>query len=586
MAPISPNIMAAYLRASATRCPDKEAVTFGERRVTWGELAQRSLRLANALVRLGVEPGDRVTFMFHNDPGFVETNYAVQIAGGIPVPLNYRFTAAEVKRQLSHSEARVVIYDGLSGAAVEQAAEDGAARDGRTFMRRGPGDLADALHYDELLESEQPDDPGVATAPEDTAAIIYTGGTTGFPKGVMLSYGAHVEMFANMLAGMLTRGVQLDMSADRLARLAEVSPLKLPFMGVMAPLIQSGPARWLASRPGAVGSLRAGLRRFLSDPRLSRMLKSEPMGYMVPSLPFFHSASYMLLMMGAMTGNLRFILPPAERFDPALVLAEIERERPFLMANVPTGWKKLVRHPDARGRDLSSVRVCISGAGVCPVDLKRRIFDGFPGALIMDMFGQTEMTPVTAFRMDAGPETLKERSVGAPIVQVRVQDEAGNALPPGEVGEILYRSDTMMQGYYQDEGGTSEAMSDGWFRSGDLGYLDEDGEIRVVDRKRECINTGGEKVFPLEVEEALQEHPAVEAACVIGVEDPEWGQRIRAVVQPREGMSAEAAELIAFVKERLAGYKAPREVVFVEALPLSPVGKVLRGTIRERYGAP
>ena len=584
MAVISPNITARYLLASMRRNPHGEVVTYGEERISWSELGSRSLRLARALIRLGVEPGDRVLIMFHNDPSFVELNYAVQVAGAVPVPLNYRFTAAEVGHQLRNSGARIVIYDGALAQAVEGAAAQ--ASQAPYMVRRGEGQDPAALEYEALLVREEAEDPAVPTEEQDVAAIIYTGGTTGFPKGVMLTYGAHIDMFANLASTIIPHVSQLDITAEQLTRLADVAPIKIPMMGVLAHVLQSAPARWLVRRPATTAHLRTILRHYLGDPRLSRLVTSPPLGYIMPTLPFFHSASYMLLMMGLMTGKLRFVLPPHGRFDPGRVLKTVEEERPLLMANVPTGWKKLVEHSDRGRRDLSSLRICISGAGVCPLPLKRRIFETFPGAILMDMFGQTEMTPLTAFRLDTGPESLKERSVGKPIVQVRVLDDAGEPVPQGEVGEIVYRSDTMMKGYFADDEGTRAVMQDGWLRGGDLGYLDQEGELRLVDRKKECINTGGEKVFPMEVEEVLGKHPGVEAACVIGVADPEWGQKIRGVVQLRESEDVSAEDLIQHAREELAGYKVPREIVFVGELPLSPVGKVLRGKIRELFGTP
>jgi len=202
----------------------------------------------------------------------------------------------------------------------------------------------------------------------------------------------------------------------------------------------------------------------------------------------------------------------------------------------------------------------------------------------VDMFGQTEMTPITSFRIDADPSTLKDRSVGKSIVDVKVVDENGAEVPPGSPGEILYRSNTVMMGYYKDEEKTSQAMQEGWFRSGDLGYLDEEGEVRLIDRKKECINTGGEKVFPLEVEEIIHLHPMVEDVCIIGVPDDEWGSTVRAVVQLKNGGKLSAEEIIEFCRDQLAGYKIPRSVMFADELPLSPVGKVLRQKIRDLYG--
>jgi acyl-CoA synthetase (AMP-forming)/AMP-acid ligase II len=203
--------------------------------------------------------------------------------------------------------------------------------------------------------------------------------------------------------------------------------------------------------------------------------------------------------------------------------------------------------------------------------------------MIVDVFGQTEMTPATSFRVDIEEDKIQDRSVGRSIVDVRVVDENGNDLPPGEVGEILYRSSTVMKGYYKDEEKTREVMQDGWFKSGDLGFLDENGEIRVADRKKECINTGGEKVFPLEVEEVIAMHPKVEDVCVIGVPDEEWGSTVRAVIQLKGVEEVDPKEIIDFCRGELAGYKIPRSVSFVEELPRSPVGKMLREKVREKY---
>ncbi|MFW6237550.1 MAG: class I adenylate-forming enzyme family protein, partial [Desulfosudaceae bacterium] len=234
--------------------------------------------------------------------------------------------------------------------------------------------------------------------------------------------------------------------------------------------------------------------------------------------------------------------------------------------------------------DVSSLLAAATGAGACPVDLKRKIFEKFPGVLLLDMFGQTEMTPITSFRIDTGPDSLKERSVGKSILDVRIVDEEGNDVPRGEVGEIMYKSGWIMKGYYKDEEQTAAVKKDGWFRGGDLGYLDEDGEVRIVDRKKECINSGGEKIFPLEVEEVLHNHPRIQDVCVIGVPDEEWGHTVRAVVQPIPGDLPDPEEIMAFCRGKLAGYKIPKSVVFVKELPLSPVGKVLRSKIREYYG--
>jgi acyl-CoA synthetase (AMP-forming)/AMP-acid ligase II len=472
----SPNIIATYLAAQARHNPDGEVLCHGRRRLTRRRLCERVFRLARALLDRGVGRGDKLCLMFYNTPQFVELNYAAQVAGAVPVPLNYRFTAEEVRRQLRHCDAFALVHDGRFDAVVG---------------------------------------PALAGPPGLRLRVRHGGGTG---AGGALDY-------------------------ERLLSL------------------------------------------LLSRPELARVGYGKAIGTMTPSLPFFHDASYMLLMLAPMVGNLRFVLSPSASFDPGRVARTIEREQPYLLANVPTGWKRLLEHRDTRDRDLSSVRVAITGAGVCPAELKRQIFERFDEVIILDMFGQTEMTPLTSFRIDTSPATLtKERAVGRPMVPVRILDPEGRPLPPGERGEIAYRSATVMKGYYRDRQATRQAQPDGWFRSGDLGYLDADGELRILDRIKECINTGGEKVFPVEVEQVLERYPQVEAACVIGAPDATWGQAVRAVVQPVAGAAPGEAELTSHCRASLAGYKVPRSVVLVDRLPRSQVRKLLRARVRARWG--
>ena len=206
----------------------------------------------------------------------------------------------------------------------------------------------------------------------------------------------------------------------------------------------------------------------------------------------------------------------------------------------------------------------------------------------MDVFGQTEMTPDTALRIDTSPETIKNKSVGRPLsgIKMRIVNEKGEDVPPGSTGEILYQSGTIMKGYYGEAEKTSEVIKDGWFLSGDLGYMDADGELIVVDRKGECISTGAEKVFPHEVEEIMALHEMIDSVCVIGVPDDTWGNIVRAVVVLKPGMATSEQEIISWCKDKMTGFKRPKSVVFADAFPMSPVGKVLRNKVREDYGKP
>ncbi len=581
MADHSPNIIANSLTSCAEHNPDGEFVVFGDRRITWREFTPRVFQVANLLVELGVKRGDKVAFMFHNTPEFLEVNFGIQVAGGVPAPMNYRFIPREVDYQGNHCDARVLLYDSLWKESVEAAAPN--LKNIEQYICRGSSGLPAARDYDEVIASAEDRDPQVENAWEDVAVMIYTGGTTGRPKGVMLTYQAHVDMFSALLPQLFLRTLTMDLSPERHQRMLDSLPLpKNPLLG---PVLRTRAAKKLLGWSGTEALLRKQFGKVLSNPDLAKVSYGSAGKYMYPSMPFFHDASYANLMLAVLSGSIGIVLPDSVRFDPGLVLGLVEKERIINMSNVPTGWKKLVSHPEAERFDLSSLRYATTGGGLCPVPLKKQILKLFPNAMILDAFGQTEMTPVTSFRVDADPSNIRERSVGKSIVEVKVVDENGNDLPHGEAGEILYRSNSVMKGYYKDEEKTQEVMQDGWFKSGDMGYLDENGEIRVVDRKKECINTGGEKVFPLEVEEIIDQHPKVDDVCVIGVPDEEWGNSIRAVVQLKPDQEMEEQEIRDFCRGELAAYKIPRTVVLVEELPRSPVGKMLRQTVRDLYGA-
>jgi acyl-CoA synthetase (AMP-forming)/AMP-acid ligase II len=578
----SPNIIANSFLSCAAHNGNGEYIVYGDRRIKWREFVPRVFKVANTLVRLGVKRGEKVAFMFHNTPEFLEINFGIQVAGAMPVPMNYRFTPREIEYQGTHCDARVFFYDSIWAGTVEAAVP--RLKNIEQFIRRGQGGLKEALDYEGLLGDARDSDPKVSNDWKDVAVMIYTGGTTGFPKGVMLTYEAHLEMFVALFSALCIRALTNDVRSPRHQRIVESLPVPLP--SVLGPLVRTRLVQKWLKGPGAETRLKKMAQETFSDPAVAKKGYRNARKFIYPSMPFFHDASYANIMMGAMSGTMIIVLPDSVKFDPALVLSLVEKEKITNMANVPTGWKKLVAFPDAGRYDLSSIRMAATGGGVCPVPLKKQILKVFPNAMILDVFGQTEMTPATSFRVDMDEGKLQNRSVGRSIVEVRVVDENGKDLPPGQVGEILYRSNTVMKGYYKDEDKTRDVMQDGWFRSGDLGYLDENGEIRVADRKKECINTGGEKVFPLEVEEVLAKHPKVEDVCVIGVPDEEWGNTVRAVVQLKKRQQAEPAELLEFCRGELAGYKIPRSVVFVDELPRSPVGKMLREQVREVYGRP
>ncbi len=577
----SPNIVCNYLTCIEKYNPDGEAVIYGRERIRWRDLAKRAKTVATALTEMGVRPGESVAFMFHNSPRFIEINLGIQIAGAVPVPVNYRFTGREIAYQVRHSDSVVFLYESLWEDSVSDALKE--LGDQILAVCEGKPGNQGVMNYGAFLSQGRNADLRVPTAPCDAAAMIYTGGTTGLPKGVLLSYGAHTAMHASLFAHLITHVGAMDIRFEQLLAVATA----LPFPGIRQAihLVRSRSVKKILRQPLTAKILSMVLHTIMTRPELARFTYKKNLKFMLPTMPFFHDASYQLLMLALAMGNITFVLVPGAHFKPENVLETVGLERPFFMANVPAGWKRLVTCPEASRYNLDSIKICATGAGLAGAGLKKSMLAVFRNALIFDMFGQTEMTPVTTFRVDADPETLKAGSVGRSIVDVRIVDDKGRDVPAGEPGEIVYRSETRMMGYYKDKEKTDGSMMDGWFRSGDLGYMDRDGEIRLIDRKNECINTGGEKVYPLEVEEVLHGHPAVDQVCVIGVPDEVWGSSVRAVVVKVKGCEVSVMELLDFCRGRLAGFKRPRSVVFADELPLSPVGKILRARVRERFGS-
>jgi long-chain acyl-CoA synthetase len=278
-------------------------------------------------------------------------------------------------------------------------------------------------------------------------------------------------------------------------------------------------------------------------------------------------------------------------FDTGAVLRDIERERITTIQVVPTMIAWLLNHPDLERHDRSSLRLVFYASAPMPVELLRRALDRF-GPVFTQAYGQTESGPlVTTLQMedhslDAGSvERLASCGRAVPGVRIRILGDDGTELPRGSVGEVAVRSDSLMTGYWRDPAASRAALRDGWLHTGDMGRLDAEGYLYLVDRKKDMIITGGENVFPREVEEVLYAHPAVIEAAVIGAPDETWGDRVTAVVVRRAGHDVGGDELVAFCRERLAGYKCPKTVEFRDELPKNPSGKVLKRELREQAAA-
>jgi len=299
------------------------------------------------------------------------------------------------------------------------------------------------------------------------------------------------------------------------------------------------------------------------------------------SLPLFHSTAQTAQMNSALYGGFRLVLLP--RFEPAAVLDAFGREHIGLWVAVPTMYWALLQHARASGADLSgaaaSLKLCASGGAPMPVEVLRD-FERTFGVRILEGYGLSETAPVVAFNQLQRPS--KPGTVGLPIfgVQVRCVDEHDNTLPPGERGEVLVRGPNVMKGYYARPEATAEALRGGWFRTGDVGQMDADGYLAIVDRKKDLILRAGFNVYPREVEEVLMSHPAVALAAVIGVPDERLGEEVKAFIVRRQDAAITEEEIIAWARDQMAAFKYPRIVEFRDALPIGPTGKVMKRELR------
>jgi fatty-acyl-CoA synthase len=501
------------LERHALMQPNATALRFLGKTVTWDGLRRRVMALADALSRRGVGFGDRVMVLMLNRTEFVESVLAVNSLGAIAVPLNFRLTSAEIVFLVEDCEARVMITESVLAPVATGVRELQPLLD--TIVVAG-GSTDDTVFGYEDLVNEPGDAHGPADVPNDSPALImYTSGTTGRPKGAVLT---HTNLTGQTMTGLYTHGA--DINSD------------VGFVGV----------------------------------------------------PFFHIAGIGNLLTGMLLG-VPTVIYPLGAFDPGQLLDVLASEKVTGIFLVPAQWQAVCAEQQARPRDLR-LRVMSWGAAPAPDALLREMSATFPGTQILAAFGQTEMSPVTCMLL--GDDAIRKRgSVGKviPTVAARVVDDNMNDVPVGEVGEIVYRAPTLMTGYWNNPDATAEAFAGGWFHSGDLVRMDEDGYVWVVDRKKDMIISGGENIYCAEVENVLAGHPRIVEVAVIGRAHEKWGE-VPIAVAAIAGDDLQLDDLAEFLAERLARYKHPKALEVVDALPRNPAGKVLKTELRVRYGAP
>ncbi len=498
------------LSNSARKHPDRLAVIAEEGRYSFERFDQRTNRLARAMIKTGMKRGDRVAILFFNGAHFVETYFAAIKAGMVATPINFRLAVPEILYLINNSQAKTLFYD----AAFEAPLKDVQDRleSVQWYVSPHSGGSRLSMHYEDFVAGGSDSLPLLPqVGEEDPCQLMYTSGTTGRPKGAILTHGNILWNLFNTICGR-------------------------------------------DDQPGE---------------------KAVIVG------PLFHTAAL----------NNHFTIQVAlggasiviRKFEPVSLLKTIQEERATIMSGAPALYNMLINHPKAHGFDVRSITKCTAGADKLTMGTKQRIMDFFPNIEgVYDVYGCTEASPCITI-LKARDSLRKDMSVGKalPFLDARVVDENDNPLRPGEVGEIVCHGANVMAGYHEDPESTRAAIRDGWLHTGDLARMDEEGFFTIVDRKKDMIVSGGENIYPREIENVLSQHPAVADVAVIGIPDPDWGESVKAFVVVKEGQPMDAQGVIDYCRQFLAGYKKPKTVAFVDAIPKNPLGKVLKRVLRE-----
>lgn len=504
-------------RFHAAERPGAVALVFEGGETTYAEFERRTNQAARALMAEGLKKGDRIAYLGKNSDRYFELLFGAAKIGVIMAPIGWRLAPAEVAYIASDAEAKMLFV----GPEVVESARAVAAELPdlpMIAMESGPEGWRT---YEAWRDAQPATDPAVAIDPRDIAVQLYTSGTTGRPKGAMLSHD-------NILGGR-RKAAEAQMDWNQWGP-DDVSLVAMPV--------------------GHIGGTGWGI-------------------------------------VGLVNGAKGVV---AREFDPFKVLDYIEQDRISKMFMVPAALQIVVRQPKARQVDYSRLKYILYGASPIPLDLLRECMEVF-GCGFCQQYGMTETCGTIVYlppedHDPAGNPRMRAAGLPMPGVELRIVDEAGNSLPPNTVGEVATRSVSNMAGYWRlPEATAATVADDGWLRTGDAGYLDEDGYLFIHDRVKDMIISGAENIYPAEVESAVYGHPAVAEVAVIGIPDEKWGEAVKAIVVPKPGTQPDAEDIIAFARTRIAGFKAPKSVDFIEALPRNASGKILRRELREPYWA-
>lgn len=518
--------LASIIEHHARLAPEKEAIVWNEMKFTYGQLNALANRVANALRAMDIGRGDKVALSCPNLPFFPIVYYGILKTGAAVVPLNVLFKPREIAYHLADSDAKAVfVFEGTDELPMAQMVKDGFDEVNScenlivmTIDPTAPCPFDQCSSLTELLSDQPETFESCPTKADDTCAILYTSGTTGQPKGAELT---HLNLFMNSVMNF---------------------NLHLPFL-----------------------NFTDGVQKTV-----------------LITLPLFHTTGQTVQMNTNLYAGNRCVLLP--RFEPLATLEAMKNERVNFWIGVPTMFWAILKYIDENEYDISEIKkhlkVPTSGGAPMPVEVMKK-FEKIFGLRILEGYGLSETSPVACFNQFEKPS--KPGTVGQPIlgVEIKCVDENDAEVARGERGEVVIRGHNVMKGYYKRPEATAEAFKNGWFHSGDIGIIDHDGYLAIVDRKKDMILRGGYNIYPRELEEVMMTHPAVSLCAVIGVPDERLGEEVKAFVVRKQNSELTEEEFINWCKEQFAANKYPRSVEFRDELPIGGTGKILKRALRE-----
>jgi long-chain acyl-CoA synthetase len=497
-----------FLEKQAVERPNKTAILFREEKITFSDLNTMSNRLANRLLEIGIKKGDRIVLLFQNCPEFCVAYFAVLKIGAIAVILDFRLSPAEMEPLFQEAEVSAIITSVRQRVFINRVRNTVPTLKHVIVTGAEGGDIGDWYSYEEIIQKESSEKVSIPLSEEDESIYLYTSGTTGRSKGVILT-NDHLTYFPESMHNALPISEQ------------DTFGFVLPISHVTGPVITN------------------------------------------------------LTVESGMT------LSIVDEMTPKKILDAVQNHRITVTCAVPPIFQLILNVPHWERYDCSSLKIAAMMGTVVPEQLMREFGDRYPHLRPIQGYGATETSPLlTLTHLEDAPRKMASAGKIVPRVEMKIMGRDGNELQIGQIGEIIARGPQIMKGYFKDPKATGKKIKDGWYYTGDLGRLDEDGYLYVLGRADDMIITGGLNVYPSEVETVLLNHPKVQEAAVVGIHDSRRGQVMKAIVVLKHGETATQREILKFCKERLASFKMPRQLEFKDSLPKSRTGKIAKRQLR------